>query len=37
MVRRVASGDDIVLDLTMTDPVKFALARELADIEEGNG
>lgn len=37
IARRAANGYDVTFRLTMTDPVKFALARELADIEEGTG
>ena len=36
-VRRVANGRDIVLQLSMTDPVKFVLARASANIRPGLG
>lgn len=36
-VRRVANGRDIVLQLSMTDPVKFVLARAAANIRPGDG
>lgn len=37
VARRIANGRDIVLQLSMTDPVKFVLARAAANIRPGTG